>query len=118
MVYHGDIYYDAAVNATTTPSPPLVLRRLDPHTAMSEHRRFFLSPIRKDLLRKRSNPSCCEGGFPQLKKTDNTYVCSHGMDGAHCTFPDIMYVCSSYILCTIILGVSFNNSHFNIVCAH
>jgi hypothetical protein len=74
MAYHGDIYYDAAVNATTTPSPPLVLRRLDPHTAMSEHRRFFLSPIRKDLLRKRSNPSHCEGGFPQLKKTDNNTI--------------------------------------------
>jgi hypothetical protein len=43
--------YDAAAsNATTTPSPPPVLpRRLDPHTAMSEKRRFFLSPIQKSF---------------------------------------------------------------------
>ena len=31
------------------------------------------------------------------------YVCTHGMDGAHCTFPDIMYVVVTYYVHNILL---------------
>jgi hypothetical protein len=64
MAYHGDIYYDTAVNATTTPSPPLVLRRLDPHTAMSEHQHFFLSLIRKTFQESVQTQVAAKVGSP------------------------------------------------------
>jgi len=67
MAYHGDIYYDAAVNNTTTPSPPLAMRRLDP-TRLCLKTTIFSFPDSKRPSEKVFKPDRCEGGLPQLKK--------------------------------------------------